>query len=303
MKVSVIIPTRYRPIEFGYLLWSLFSQQHRPAEIVVVDQSDGTSTEQVVNNFRCLSKTTDGEASALIYFHDPTIRGASQARNVGVRVSTGDILLFLDDDEILEPDFIHELLRVYASDPGVGGVSGVVTNYPLPALGSRILGRIFWRGPFRDERQPIYWKADRLRGASPIPVRKFGSGVMSVRRSVLCADRFDDSLEGLPPGEDVDLCCRLSARTTLVITPRARLINLMSSTGRARRHWLETDAQATYYLYRRNWKWGAKNRLAFLWLNIGYCLFAGAACVSRGSSEPWQALRAGIQRARLQGTG
>jgi glucosyl-dolichyl phosphate glucuronosyltransferase len=300
MRVSVIIPTRNRPIELGHLLWSLVWQRHWPTEIIIVDQSDTDRTAQVVDSFMSLCKATHGNAPELVYRHDRAIRGASPARNVGVALASGDILLFLDDDEILENDFIHELLNVYASDPSIGGVSGVVTNYPLPSLGLRIIGRIFWRGPFRDERQPIYWNADQLRLGEPVEVTKFGSGVMSVRRSVLATDRFDDSLEGLPPGEDVDLCCRLAARTRLVITPRARLINLMSSTGRARPHWLETDAQATHYLYRRNWRSGVKNRLAFAWLHVGYLIFAAAASLRRRSRDPWRALQEGIRRGRGQ---
>jgi hypothetical protein len=123
---------------------------------------------------------------------------------------------------------------------------------------------------------------------------------MTVRRSVLGADRFDDSLEGVPPGEDVDVCCRLSRRTRLVIAPRARLMNLMSSTARQRDHWLGADAQAAYYLYSRNWRKGLRNRLCFAWLNVGYALLATAASLRRRSLEPWRALGAGIRRARAQ---
>ena len=123
---------------------------------------------------------------------------------------------------------------------------------------------------------------------------------MSVRRSVLADERFDESLIGLPPGEDVDLCCRLLTRTSLVITPRARLINLNGDNGHTRPHWLHTDAQSAYYLYLRNWRRGVRNRLAFWWLNVGYALFASAASLKRRSWEPWRALRAGIATAREQ---
>ena len=301
--VSVIVPTRNRPIELGHLLWSLLCQRTWPAEVVIVDQSDGDDSARVVDGFMSLCKTTHGNAPDVLYRHDRSIKGAAPARNAGITMSSGDVLLFLDDDEILERDFIAEILTVYAADPTVGGVSGVVTNYPLPSLGLRIIGRIFWRGAFRDERQPIYWNADRLREHPPIEVKKFGSGVMSVKRAVLGTERFDEALTGLPPGEDVDLCCRLAARTRLVITPRARLINVMSTTGRARPHWLETDAQAMHYLYRRNWTSGLGNRIAFAWLNLGYVLFSAAACLRRRSLEPWRALRAGIARGRAENRG
>jgi GT2 family glycosyltransferase len=123
---------------------------------------------------------------------------------------------------------------------------------------------------------------------------------MSVRRSVLAGHRFDSTLQGVPPGEDVDLSTRLSEHAKLVITPRARLINLMSSTGRRRPHWLQADAQANHYLYRRNWQRGVRNRLAFAWLHLGYALLATAASVRRTSFGPWHALLAGIRSGQGQ---
>ena len=132
-----------------------------------------------------------------------------------------DILIFLDDDVILEPDFIKELLKVYVQHPAVGGVSGVITNYPAPSLFRRIVRRLFWIGPFNDERQPIYWNADRLRNHEPFPVRRFGSGVMSVRSSAFAGDRFDERQR--LTAEDVELSWRLSERHPLLMTPRAAL--------------------------------------------------------------------------------
>ena len=300
MKVSVIVPTRNRPRELGHLLWSLYWQEELPAQIVVVDQSQGDETRRVVDSFAQLFKAAHGGLPELVHVHDQGIRGAGPARNAGVERAEGDILAFLDDDEILEPGFLREVLAVYRRDPAVGGVSGVVTNYARPAFWPRLAGRLFWRGPFRDERQPIYWKADRLREGEPIVVRKFGAGVMSVRRSALGSDRFDGALQGVPPGEDVDLCCRLAERARLVIAPRARLMNLTSSTARQRDHWLGADAQATHYLYRRNWRRRLANRLCFAWLNVGYALLATVASFRRRSLEPWQALLSGIRRARAQ---
>ena len=126
-------------------------------------------------------------------------------------MAEGDILLFLDDDVLLESDFLREMLAVYEHDPAVAGVSGIIINYERPAAWQRALLQVFWQGPFHDERQPIYWGADRLRDHSPIRVRKFGTTGMSLRRTALGNLRFDPRLKGAWPGEDVDLCCQLGA--------------------------------------------------------------------------------------------
>jgi hypothetical protein len=42
-----------------------------------------------------------------------------------------------------------------------------------------------------------------------------------------------------------------------------------------------------------------KNRLCFLWLNVGYVLVASLAGLRRASLEPWRSLLAGARDAKL----
>ena len=67
------------------------------------------------------------------------------------------IWLFLDDDVIMEPDFVKELMNAYADPAPVGGVSGIITNYALKPITHRVWLWIFERGPLADPRQPLYW--------------------------------------------------------------------------------------------------------------------------------------------------
>lgn len=52
-----------------------------------------------------------------------TSRGIARARNAGLRVATGDVVLFLDSDMLVEPDFLAEHLRLHeaANDTVVAG--------------------------------------------------------------------------------------------------------------------------------------------------------------------------------------
>src|SRR4029453_3137864 len=49
--------------------------------------------------------------------------GLSGARNTGMTASTGEIVLFLDDDAVAEPDWVSQLLAHYC-DPNFLGVGG-----------------------------------------------------------------------------------------------------------------------------------------------------------------------------------
>ena len=268
-SLSVIIPTKDRPVCLERAVTMLLEQTILPSQLIIVDQSlEKESRERVVTRFAAASCT---------------VRRA--------------VRLFLDDDMEPEPEFIEQLLTVYARWPSIGGVSGIITNYSAPSWAFRNWSRMFLQGPFHDERQPIYWRANQLREHDPIPVTKFGSGLMSFRADVVRDIRFDGSLRGLPPGEDVDFCIRVGRRTRLVIAPRARIAHQPSPTGRSKEYWIKEYAQGKLYVYHRNWQWGLRNRLCCLWFEVGCALAATFASLHRRSLTPWRAFLKGVREA------
>lgn len=299
MTSSVIIPTRNRATDLGRTLPTVLEQTHLPDEIIIVDQSSDDSTKWVVQDFAAKLAALNRAAPKFVYLYEPSVVGAGGARNLAIAQAKGEILVFLDDDVLLEPSFLKEMLLVYEQNPNVGGVSGVITNYPCPLLPRRLMNSIFRIGPFHDERQPIYQDAERLRDAPPFPVRKFGAGVMSVRGSALAGERFDDRYRGAG-SEDVDLSWRLSEQWPLVMTTRSRLFHIRTQQGPSRDHWLTYEIKCDYYLFHRRWRKGIKNRLCFAWLNVGYFLLAAFASMKRRSLEPWRALGNGIRSGHEQ---
>jgi GT2 family glycosyltransferase len=301
MTFSVIVATKNRAADLERMLPTLASQTRLPEELIIVDQSCGEETRRVIESFARDLKAAGRREPVLVYLYDPTLVGAGHARNVGIERSRGDALVFLDDDVLLEPEFMHELLVVYQQNPDAGGVSGVVTNYTLPPRSARMLRRLFWTGPFHDERQPLYWRADGLRSHQPVRVRRFGSGLMSIRREALADERFDASSGGAGAGEDVRVTWRIHERCPLLIAPAARLFHARSEAGREPDDWIRQDVVRHYYLYHRLWRKGVVNRLCFAWLNFGYVLLASTGSVRRLSLRPWrsflQGRRSGLERA------
>lgn len=300
-SASIIIPTKNRAGDLVIAVESILRQLVLPAEVIVIDQSPDDEGRRQVQALFTDAPGAIRQRVQLCYIHDPGIAGAAVARNAGIERSTSEVLVFLDDDVILEPEFLERMLAVYRDYPSVDAVSGVVTNYVRPPLSSLALRTLFYRGPFDDERQRIYWNADRLRDSDPIPARKFGTGGMGIRRLSLGPVRFDSHLKGVPAGEDVDFCCRLGAACKLVIAPRSRYFHKRSPANRDRAHWLQTEVHAAYYLYLRNWRTGVKNRLCFAWLNVGFFAVCVAGCLRRRSLGPWRALRVGIRKGRSDG--
>ncbi len=279
--VSVIIPTKNRTQDLQQTISTLLAQTRLADELVIVDQSQ---TQSVI----------DAGSLALKHIYNPRISGLCQARNKGMKQATGDILLFLDDDVLLEPDFIQNLLAAYR--PDVTGVSGVVTNYSPPPIFRRLWEFLFEVGPFRDDRQGVYRNAENLRNTPPIQVRKLGGGLMSFRVDKIRGLRFDENLSGACFGEDIDFCAGLPRDSVLLIAPQARLVHKRSPEGRSQVHWLDLHSQGTNYMRQRHWRAGFWNNLCFAWLNVGYALAALLSTLKRRSLDPWRAWKTGGQR-------
>ena len=285
-KVSVIIPTKNRRAALEETIRTLLAQTRMADELIIVDQS---RTESLLQT----------SSLSLKYIYNPEITGASHARNEGMKQATGDFWLFLDDDVVLERDFIEKLLAAYA--PGVTGVSGIITNYSAPPIMQRTWTAIFLLGPFHDRRQAIYYDAERLAGGAPIKVPGLGAGLMSFRADEIRGLWFDENLRGACFAEDIDFCARLPRNSVLLITPQARLVHKRSPEGRNSVHWLDLHAQGANYMRQRHWRLGIWNNLCFAWLNVGYALAATLSSVRRMSPEPWNAWRQGARRGRSLG--
>ena len=297
LSVSVVIPTKNRSADLELTIQTLLRQSVLPKELFVVDQSDADVSRSKIES---LVRDT---SLRLHYIYDPRIRGGAVARNLAMDQATGEVLLFLDDDVELEKNFVEELLATYTSHPEVAGVSGVVTNYEPPSRLMRAWSQVFERGPFHDDRQPIYWRADELRDSGVFPVTRMGAGLMSFRASAVGSLRFDAHLTGVSDGEDVDFCMHLGPATKLVINPRARLVHNRSATGRLEDHWLRRYLRSQIYLYRRNWNTGVRNRVCLWWLLLGSALIATQSSVRSASWRPWQALRTGYREGILAAGG
>jgi glycosyltransferase involved in cell wall biosynthesis len=107
--VSVIIPTYNRSQMLRAALESVLAQTYPAIEVVVVDDGSTDDTaamlEQYAGRICCVKQNN---------------QGVERARNKGIRVSTGDYLSFLDDDDLMMPTKIERQVKVLDSQPEVG---------------------------------------------------------------------------------------------------------------------------------------------------------------------------------------
>ena len=132
MDISVVTPTLRRPFEVRDLLQNLSLQTYLPSELVLVDASPPGEEE-----------TTEvvAELAPTVPFPVQHIRrggGTAVQRNIGIDAARSAFIAFVDDDIRLEPDFLEQIMGVFAADSeeAIGGITGYITNQHLDPLTS-----------------------------------------------------------------------------------------------------------------------------------------------------------------------
>ena len=175
---------------------SVQRQSLAPAEIIVVVDHNPVLHRQLSSALPGVAVVENREA-----------RGLSGGKNTGIALAGGDIVAFLDDDAVADPDWLKFLVGSY-SDPAIAGVGGLT----LPSWDTR---RPWW---FPAE---FYWVVGCSYiglPTSPAPIRNLFGGNASFRREVFdivggFRSGIGRSASKRPLGcEETELCIRLRQR-------------------------------------------------------------------------------------------
>lgn len=221
---AVVIATRNRPQPLRECLESLNQQSLLPNQVVIVDSSDTEDTKIEVEALR-------SHMAFLVSYIPTAIRSAARQRNLGAEQVRTDLIFFLDDDVVLEREFVAEIVAVFQNDPEgrIGGVTGTIVNQvysPVKGFNRFLLGLCtgHWRGTF----------AGRLVGPAVNFLPEDGgrtiqeidwapSCCVCYRTSVFVQYGFENTFEGYSFAEDVHLSARIAKSHKLINTTRARL--------------------------------------------------------------------------------
>src|SRR5437588_9526858 len=110
--VSVIIPTFNRRQWIGECLDSVRAQTYPHVEALVID--DG-STDGTVEWLR-----SEPQYSFAQLHVQPQNSGASRARNTGIAMARGELIVFIDSDDRLASNHIEKAVATFRGDPSIG---------------------------------------------------------------------------------------------------------------------------------------------------------------------------------------
>ena len=182
LSVAVVVPTYRRPAELQKCLQAIEGQNSPPDEILVVHRAVGDpETEAVATGWASQPGLT---ARRTVIVDRP---GQVAAMEAGVQAAVGAIIVFLDDDVRIRPDWIERCLQHYRNPRvvGVGGRDAVHDRWSATYTPRARVGQISWFGRV---------SGNHHRGfgvARPVDVLKGAN--MSLRREY-CV--FDHRLQG-----------------------------------------------------------------------------------------------------------
>ncbi|OGM60207.1 hypothetical protein A2955_04055 [Candidatus Woesebacteria bacterium RIFCSPLOWO2_01_FULL_37_19] len=104
-EVSVIIPTYNRRLVIGRAIKSVLNQTYNDYELIIVDDGSSDGTRELIQEY--------AEKDKRIKYVYQENRGASSARNFGIKQSLGEYLAFLDSDNEWLSDFLETMVSVF----------------------------------------------------------------------------------------------------------------------------------------------------------------------------------------------
>jgi len=205
-RISVILATRDRPTLLPKAISSVLAQRYSHWELVVVDDGDTDAVEATLAGF---------DEDERIVVADGPRRGLGAARNAGLGRAAGEVVCYLDDDNLMHPDWLHAVAYLFAARDDVEVAYGItLIEHGRPGD----LGEEWW---------PWHWQLPWSRDAL-LERNITDAGAIAHRRGLEEA-RFD---EELPTGEDWDMLLRLTADRDAIAIPAVSHAYAMEGEGR-----------------------------------------------------------------------
>lgn len=185
-RVSVIIPNYNYGRFIREAIESVLAQTLQPVEIIVVDDGSTDDSVQIVNSF--------GERVKLI---QQSNGGVGKARNTGVNNTTGDLLAFLDADDIWFPNKLEKQVELFQNQPNLDYVSCGMREFDV---NGKTIGEYI---PLTE-----HWNIEGILLFNQ-PIVASGSAIVVKKEAFKKVGGFDERGD-LHPSEDWDFVRRVS---------------------------------------------------------------------------------------------
>jgi glycosyltransferase involved in cell wall biosynthesis len=193
-KVSVVIPVYNGGKFITTAITSVLEQKYNPIEVVVVDDCSTDDTLHVLNFF----------AGNITVLTSNVNRGASHARNKGIKYATGDYIAFLDADDIWFPNKLNRQISALAANPGCGFSYGLSKVLSIKENYNELLNS-------QNENDCCIY----IKTIEDIFLNPYFSTSTIIINKKLC-DNIGFFREDLKTAEDIDFCLKAAVKSNMI---------------------------------------------------------------------------------------
>ena len=224
--ITVVIPTYGREKALQDSIIDVLKQDYPNFEVLVVDQTPKHQPE--IQTY--LEEMVGAGKIKWLRLDWASLPGA---RNYAVRRSSGEIILFIDDDVQLTPELLAAHAKNYLQNPEVGAVAGrVFDRMKLGDSGGDL--QIEYLPPEAMDPGIAWYHIDLVHTIKPQQVLTARGCNMSFRREIFTKYglRFDERFGGSAVREESDFCLRVRQTGYKIwYDPEAHLVHLGEETG------------------------------------------------------------------------
>lgn len=145
-SVSVIITTCNRLDKLNKCVGLILENSTLPSEIIIIDQGDNRKTDIMIRAFHC----------PIIKYFKMGKKGLSAGRNLGIKKSKGDIIVFTDDDCLVDKNWLKNINLSFQENKNLYGIFGAVLPYKPQLNINRICPSIFLKTEEKIVDKPCY---------------------------------------------------------------------------------------------------------------------------------------------------
>ena len=129
------MPTHNRPDRLALCLHSLLNLRYPAYEIIVVDNAPTTAeTAEVVQEMQ--------KSAPFLFYLREDRPGISWARNKGIAIAKGEIIAFTDDDVVVDPYWLTELVYAFTLSADVACTTGAILPLELETPAQLLFERL-----------------------------------------------------------------------------------------------------------------------------------------------------------------
>lgn len=211
MKISVIVPVYNQQPYIAAAIDSLIAQTYQNIEIILIDDGSSDNSIDVLRHYE--------EKDARIVVISKENEGVSATRNYGLRIAKGDIIAFLDADDLVHPDRFSVTAQIFSNYPDCDVMFHDIVKTDIngtPFTGS-YLSDVEFTTVAKEYLKPL---TDSNYQVSSSFYKFMFLNTTAMHTSSIAFKRTEETLlfdQDLFAGEDADLWIRLAAQAQQII--------------------------------------------------------------------------------------